>query len=199
MSAEKITPPHIPPALTPPKVSVADYLAMERHSDTRHEYVDGEVIAIAGESLEHNNIAGNILVEFRIAFRDRPCNAYMKNVRVRVSPTQYRYPDVVALCGATVRDEESPPALLNPGVIVEVLSPSTQSLDRNGKFTEYRGLDSLTDYVLVAQERVSVLHYVRQGELQWLIREYVNLSDVLTFAMLEVSFALSEIYRKVDI
>ena len=197
MSAETIAPLPSRRTSTLPKMSVVDYLAMERCSEKRHEYVDGEIIAMAGESLEHNTIAGNVLVEFRIAFRNRPCNAYMENVRVRVSPTQYRYPDVVALCGESVSDGENPPALLNPGVIVEVLSPSTQSLNRNDKFIEYRELASLTDYVLIAQDRVSILHYVRRSELQWVITEYVNLTDVLTFALLEVSFALSEVYQKV--
>ena len=199
MSAETIAPFPLRPISVAPKISVADYLAMERLSDTRHEYVDGEILAMAGESLEHNNIAGNVLVEFRVAFRNRACNAYMENVRVRVSPTQYCYPDVVAMCGESISDGENPPALLNPGVIIEILSPSTQSLDRNGKFLEYRELASLTDYVLIAQDRVLALHYTRQSERQWFVTEHVTLNDVLTFTTLEVSLALSEVYLKVKL
>lgn len=180
-----------------PKISVEEYLAMERQSEMRHEYVNGYVRAMAGETPTHNRLAGNVYRKFENSFEERPCEAYFEGVRFRVTPTQYRYPDVMALCGEAQFDNDKPPALLNPSVIVEVLSPSTAEFDREEKFLEYRQVAGLTDYVLIAQDQILVVHYVRQSPTQWLVTESLSLSDTLTFAGLEVSMALAEIYRKV--
>ncbi len=170
---------------------------MERTSDIRHEYIDGMVIAMSGESLEHNQIAGNVYVRIELAFGERPCRVFMEGIRVRVSPTRYRYPDVVALCGEPRVDDSNPPVLLNPNVIVEVLTPSTEQFDRDDKFMEYRQIDSLTDYVLIEQDHISVVHAARIGPTEWMIRDFSNSTDQLTFAALDVSLSLADIYRKV--
>ncbi len=174
-----------------------EYLELERHSEVRHEYIDGELRAMAGETPEHNQIAGNIYRKFGNLFENRPCFAYIEGVRVRVTPTQYRYPDVVALCGNARFDAERPPALLNPGVIVEVLSPSTEAVDQDEKFEEYRQIDGVTDYVLISQDRVQVSHHVRQETGHWLVTEYTTLEDTVRFSGLEVEVTLTEIYRKI--
>jgi len=199
MSAETVPAPitrQTPPPHTT-KISVAEYMEMERISDIRHEYVNGVVIAMSGESLEHNQIAGNVHMRIELAFGDRVCRVFIENIRVRVSPSQYRYPDVVALCGAPAVDDSKPPVLLNPNVIVEVLSPSTEQFDREGKFMEYRQIGSLTDYVLIEQDHISVVHAARIGPNEWMIRDYSNPDDQLTFAALDVSLTLTDIYRKV--
>jgi Uma2 family endonuclease len=121
----------------------------------------------------------------------------MEGIRVRVTPTQYRYPDVVVLCGEPRFDLETPPALLNPSVIVEVLSPSTEAFDRDEKFVEYRQIAGLSDYVLVAQDQLLVIHYKRESPNRWALTEYTDLSDALTLAPLDVTLSLKDVYRKV--
>jgi Uma2 family endonuclease len=189
-----------PPAPEPPatpKISVPEYFALERVSEIRYEYVDGEIIPMPGESLTHNRIALNFSILLDRAFEDRDCVVYIESVRLRVSPAKYRYPDVLALCGEPVTDGDNPPALLNPALIVEVLSPSTQAIDQGEKFFEYWQIPGLTDYVLVAQDAMSVTHCVRHNPRQWTATEYTGLADTLMFASLGVTLTLSDVYRKV--
>lgn len=181
-----------PPLPASPKITVQEYFELERHSEIRYEYVEGEIIAMPGVILPHNRVSGNFFTVF-----DRTCEAFIETVRVRVSPTQYRYPDVVALSGEPVTDGENPPALLNPAVIVEVLSDSTAAKDKEEKFFEYKTLATLTDYVLAAQDKISVTHYRRQNEKDWTATEYNELTDTLTFAALDVTISLADIYRGV--
>ena len=110
-------------------------------------YHEGEIVAIPGEALEHNEIALNISISFRMQFGDRPCHVYIESVRVHVSEGQYRYPDVVALCGEPQVNNTNPPTVLNPVVIFEVLSPSTQSKDTGIKQEEFTRLPTMTDYI----------------------------------------------------
>ncbi len=170
---------------------------MERTAGVRHEYVDGEILAMAGESPAHNRVAGNIYRLLGNIFEERECEVFIENVRLRVTPTQYRYPDVVALCGEAQFDDTKPPSLLNPSVIFEVLSPSTEGFDRDEKFMEYRQIAGLTDYLLVAQDAALVIHYARQSPNQWTLTEYTALTDALSLPALEVALPLSDIYRKI--
>jgi Uma2 family endonuclease len=179
-------------------MSVAEYLAMERESDIRHEYVDGYIRAMSGETPQHNRIAGNVYFKLETVFQTRPCTSYFEGVRVRVTPTQYRYPDVVALCGQEQFDNDNPPALLNPSLIVEVLSPSTQEKDRNDKFIEYSNIPELMDYLLVEQDHVMVIHYSRQDEMQWTVRKYSSMTESLHLASVDVAITLQDIYRKIS-
>lgn len=189
-------PPFNAPAYSAPKVSVQQYLDMERESEMRHEYVRGEIIEMAGETPDHNFVAGNMYLDFRLTLPQRTCKVYFEGVRLRVSPEQYRYPDVMALCGEPEFDNENPPCLLNPSVLAEVLSPSTQTIDRGDKIAEYRAIPTLTDYVIVAQDRIFVEHYVRQNSGQWMRTEYSQLDEALVFAGLGVTMTLRQIYRE---
>ncbi len=183
-------------AIAPPKISVEAYLAQERDSEVRHEYFKGEITEMAGETPRHNRIALNSSICFDNAFGNRDCAVYIAGVRLRVSPEQYRYPDVIALCAPPQFDDGNPPCLLNPEVIIEVLSASTEGKDRGEKFAEYRDIATLTDYVIVAQDKIFVEHCVRQGPAQWLLTEYKSLDDTLNFAALGVTISLREMYRK---
>ena len=185
------------PRPTAPKITVAEYLEQERRATVRHEYVDGEVLEMPGETPTHNEIAGNIYRKLGNIFEERACKVYMEGIRVRVTPTQYRYPDVVAFCGAAQFDSDNPPALLNPFVIFEVLSPSTEGFDRDEKFVEYRQVASVTDYILVAQDEALVIHYTRTAPNRWTLTEYTTLTDVFTLASLEVTLTLTDVYRKI--
>ena len=149
-----------------------EYLALERKAEYKSEYINGQIFAMSGASRdhglitrasrEHNLIAGNLFGELRARLRGRPCEAYVSDMRVKVHPTGlYTYPDVVITCGEPIFEDRQLDTLTNPTVIIEVLSRSTEAYDRGEKFAHYRRLESLTDYVLVAQDKVRVEHFVR--------------------------------------
>ncbi len=147
------------------------YLALERKAAFKSEYFDGCIRAMAGASRAHNLIALNLGSEIRSQLRDRPCETYVSDMRVRTGPSGlYTYPDVVVVCGEPRFEDDELDTLLNPTVIVEVLSPSTEAADRGRKFASYRRLASLQEYVLVAQDRACVERYTRQGD-EWLLTE----------------------------
>ena len=183
--------------VTIPKVSLQEYFALERTSNIRHEYVDGEIRAMAGETPNHNRIARNLCVRLQIAFEGKPCESFIENIRVQVTPTRYRYPDITALCGDAHFDEQNPPSLLNPAVVIEVLSPSTANVDSGAKFDEFRQLQTVQDYLLVAQDQILVTHYSRLSEGRWLVTICNRFEDVLTLNSVEVSLTLSDVYRQI--
>lgn len=176
-----------------------EYLLRERRAETKSEYLRGEVFAMAGASREHNLIAGNVAGELGNQLRDRPCEVYQSNMRVKVSPTGlYSYPDVTVVCSEPEFEDAEVDTLLNPKVLVEVLSPSTADYDRGGKFTHYRRLPSLREYILISQDRALVEHYVRQPSDQWLLTEHRALDGTLTLSSIQCQLPLAEIYLKVQ-
>ena len=188
------------PSATPPthpKMTVQEYFAFERTQEIRYEYVEGELIPMPGTSFEHNEIAGNIHAYLKTAFRNNNCRVFIEAIRLRTSPQKYRYPDVVALCESPISDGEKPPALLNPALVVEVLSDSTEATDRGKKLDEYQSVDSLKDYLLVAQDKVFILHCAKQNERQWTMTRYTDLAETITLDALGVSLPLAEIYLKI--
>jgi Uma2 family endonuclease len=181
-----------------PKMTVQEYFEFERTQEIRYEYVEGELIAMPGTSLEHNQIVHNFVHFFERAFEENECRVFSESIRLRISSEKYRYPDVMALCEEPVTDGEKPPALLNPSMAVEVLSASTEETDKWDKLFEYQTVASLTDYLLVAQDRVHVVHCVKQSASQWLLTTYTKPTDTLTFPFLNVSMTLADIYRKIS-
>lgn len=174
------------------------YLALERKAETKSEYINGRIYAMAGASREHNLIALNTAGELRTQLRERPCETYMSDMRVKVNATGlYTCPDVAVVCAEPRFAGDHRDTLLNPTVLVEVLSPSTEAYDRGDKFAHYRRLDSLQEYVLIAQDRVRVEHYARQGD-QWLLTEFSGADDVLALVKVQCGVPLREIYAKVD-
>ena len=177
------------------------YLALERKAEYKSEYINGEIFAMAGASREHNLIAGNMFGELRGQLRGRPCEVYVSDMRVKVSPTgMYTYPDVAAVCGQPRFEDDQLDTLVNPAVIIEVLSPSTEAYDRGEKFAHYRRLESLTDYVLVSQDKVRVEHYVRYGETgeQWILTEISDPEGTLHLASINCEVVLRDIYDRVE-
>lgn len=179
------------------RFTLEEYFALNAASERRYEYDEGMIIPMAGTTAPHNRIAGNFYVAFDRAFEERDCEVYIEGMGFRVSDVKYRYPDVMAVCGTPVFDDNKPPCLLNPNVIVEVLSASTEGIDKGRKIDEYLRCSSVTDYLLVEQERVSVIHMRRQDADEWLRKEYTDLADTLTLASLGVSILLREVYRKI--
>lgn len=175
-----------------------EYLALERKAEYKSEYVNGRIYAMTGASREHNLIAGNVFARLHARLRGRPCEVYMSDMRVKVSPTgAYHYPDVVAVCGAPRFEDSHVDTLLNPTVIVEVLSPSTEAYDRGEKFAHYRRLETLAEYVLVAQDKLRVEHYQRDGE-RWVLTEISGLEGVLSLPTVGCEIPLREIYERVE-
>ena len=176
-----------------------EYLLLEDQADYKSQYVDGEIFAMAGAEPEHVEIMVNIAAELRQHFRGRPCRSYSSDMRVRVQPGGlWTYPDVVALCGEPQFDRTNAPAtLLNPQVIFEVLSPSTAAFDRGDKFNRYRLLDSLTDYVLIAVDRMQVEHHTRLDDGTWRLAGYHQPTDTVPLVSLSCELPLAEIYEKI--
>jgi Uma2 family endonuclease len=175
----------------------AEYLARERVAETKSEYRHGEIVAMTGVSRAHNLIAGNLFGELRQQLRSRGCETYMSDVRVRVSKTGlYTYPDIAVACEPIVFEDDHVDTLLNPVVVVEVLSPSTEAYDRGEKFAHYRRLGSLQEYLLVSQETMRVERYVRQGDL-WVLSELSAPDDVLEIGAIGCSVRLGDVYHRV--
>ena len=177
----------------------ADYLALEREADIKHEYCNGQLYAMSGASRAHNLISGNIFGELRAQLKGRTCEVYMSEMRVLVDAARsYRYPDVVVACDAPRFQDDVFDTLLNPTVIVEVLSLSTEARDRGEKFAEYAQLVSLREYVLVAQKAVHVEHYLRQGT-RWVSRACRDLDAVLQLESINCALPLRDIYERVKL
>jgi Uma2 family endonuclease len=177
----------------------AEYLAVERKQKYKSAYWNGELYAMAGASEGHNLITANVIAELGMQLRGRSCKVYPSAMRVQIKATGlYTYPDVVVVCGKPQFEDEEADTLLNPTVVVEVLSKSTETYDRGKKFENYRTLDSLTEYVMIAQDRVHVEHYVRQQDNQWLLSETKELQDVIELPTIQCTLTLIDVYDKVD-
>jgi len=180
------------------RLSAEEYLAFERQSEERHEYLDGEVFAMTGASLRHNRIIWNLVGTLAPQLRGRPCEAFIADMRIQVAATGlYTYPDLVVVCGEPRLADAYLDTLLNPTLIVEVLSPSTEATDRGRKFAHYRTLESLAEVVLVAQERVQVERYSRQPEGGWLLFEANRLEDRLLLPAIGCELPLADLYETV--
>jgi Uma2 family endonuclease len=175
-----------------------EYLAFERKATTKHEYLAGEIVAMSGASFAHNFITGDIFGELRAQLQGRRCKAATNDMRVKVSKTgSYFYPDVVVFCGEPQAEDNESDTLLNPTVIIGVLSPSTEARDRGEKFWHYQQLASLQEYVLVSQDRVCVEHYLREGAY-WLRTEFRALEDIMPLSSIECELRLRDIYNSVE-
>lgn len=181
-------------------VTPAQYLEAERRSAERHEYVNGQIYAMVGASRAHNCITLDAAAELRARLRGGPCQAFVSDMRVKVAATgMYTYPDVVVVCGEPQFEDAEVDTLLNPRVIIEVLSPSTERYDRGDKFAHYRQLPSLAEYVLVAQHRPAVDRFVRQEtEGLWLLETVTGLDATVSLAAIGCTLALRDIFERVE-
>ncbi len=184
-----------------PFLSLEDWLEGERAVlEGRSEYLDGEVFAMAGASLEHNTIVSNLNRELSIQFKGRPCRVYANDMKVLIrSANAGKYPDLIAHCGEPELLDDRRDVLLNPGLIVEVLSDSTETYDRGDKFALYRQIPSLREYLLVSQDQVRVELYRRSEDGRWTLTEYAGLEDRIPLESLDCSLAMAEIYDKVTL
>ena len=181
-----------------PRLTPEQYLDAERAAEFRHEYYNGHIYAMSGGSYQHAQIIGNLITELNNVLKRRPCSVVPNDLRLRVSPKGlYTYPDVLVICGDPKFADDQRDTLLNPAVIVEVLSPSTEAYDRGFKSAQYRTVDSLEEYALVSQAEPRVEIFRRQPGGHWLLSEAVGLEAVCHFDSLDCSIPLAEIYAKV--
>jgi Uma2 family endonuclease len=174
-----------------------EYINWERKAVTKHEYLDGEIVAMSGASNVHNIITMNTSYQLYDQLLDRNCFVYASDMRVQVqSPVSYFYPDIAVVCGEPRFEDDVFDTLLNPTIIVEVLSPSTAAYDRREKFTRYQQIASLKEYILISQSRMHVEHHLRQ-ESQWQATEFQKLDDVVPVTSIECELLLRHIYRRV--
>ena len=179
-------------------ISPEQYLALERESEIRHEYYNGQMTAMSSGNCEHSLIGGNVLGELWLGLRGRKCEVHGCNLRIKVSATGlYTYPDPSVVCGEPKLEDQHRDTLLNPVIIAEVLSPKTEAYDRGAKFANYRRIESLKEYVLIAQDRVRVERFVRQGE-KWLLTEFTRLEDSLRLESIDCAVSLGSIYERIS-
>ena len=187
-------------ALQPkPSLSFDDWLDGERASfETRYEYVDGEVFAMSGGTAEHAIIIGNIHGQLWMQMKGRPCQVYASDMKLRIQAAEAgKYPDLMALCGEQQFHDGRRDLLLNPSLIVEVLSSSTEAYDRGDKFALYRRLPSLREYLLVAQHRVQLELYTRGDDGRWMLTSVDDRAGSIHLSSVDCTLTVAEVYDKV--
>src|SRR5437868_10735248 len=179
-------------------LSPDEYLAIERKAEFKSEYVDGVMYAMAGGSERHNLIAGNTLTALNNQLREAPCRVYPSDLKVRVpNSKRFFYPDVSVVCGETKFADDERDVILNPVLIVEVLSESTAAFDRGKKFQSCQQIESLQEYLLVAQDEYVLEHYLRQETGHWLYTKVSGLNETIVLPTLRCQLTLQSIYNKV--
>lgn len=180
--------------------SLEEYIELEKSTNQKYEFFDGNVWSMSGASFPHNRIVQNLNVEVELQLREKGCQSFPSDMRVKV-PTYspYRYPDLTALCGKPIIENlNGLDLLVNPSLIIEVLSDSTEAFDRGDKFSYYKSIESFTEYLLIAQHRPHVSQFVKHGDGFWMNLEFNDLNDTVELKSVPCRLALSAIYRGVS-
>jgi Uma2 family endonuclease len=181
----------------PIRMTEDEYLAFDRSSKNRHELLDNYIIAMAGASRRHILITGNAYASLHSQLRQRPCEVYQSEMRVRVKAGRsYYYPDIVVVCGEPQFIDASVDTLTNPTLLIEVLSPSREKKDREVKAKNYRQMPSVQEYLFIEQDEVSAEHYVRKED-RWEIRDYEALTGIIELSSIDCRLALADVYEKI--
>lgn len=175
-----------------------EYLAFEREAEEKHELIDGEIVAMAGASRRHNLISGNIFAEIRFQLKGKNCESYANDMRVRMRKGRYSYPDVVVVCGEPQFADEEFDVLLNPTLVVEVLSKSTRFRDKTEKLETFQKMDSIRECLLIEQDTRHIEHYIKQTPKQWLLKIYEDLSEMVFLESVECEISLADIYAQIE-
>jgi len=186
-------------AAAKPRLTPEEYLAIERNADHKSEYFAGEIFAMAGDSERHNLIVTNVSGELSALLKKRPDKVYSNCMRVKISQSGvYTYPDVVVVCRSPSFEDERKDTLLNPTLIVEVLSESTEAYDRGKKFEHYRRIASLDEYLLIAQDRCRIEQFIKQNDGKWLFSEVNSPGAIVKLPSVDCELAVAEVYDKVE-
>lgn len=178
------------------KMTPAEYLAFERASDEKHEYVNGEVFAMSGGTSAHALVAANMLGELRTALFDRPCRVFGSDMKIASPDGRYHYPDVSIVCGTPEFEDGQRDVLRNPNLIVEVLSDSTERYDRGDKFASYATIGRVMDYILCSQRQPRIEHFQRQPDGTWIYRA-LGPGETLSLLSFEIEIAVDRVYHRV--
>ena len=180
-------------------ISPEEYLALERKAEYKSEYAYGQMYAMAGGSPEYNLIAGNVHTALNVALRDRPCLVFNSNMKVRVpSSLKFHYPDATVVCDNPHYDDKERDVLLNPLLLIEVLSPTTAAYDRGKKFQSYQEIPSFREYLLIAQDEPVIERFVKQADGNWLYTKVAGLDQSIELVTLDCRLALRDVYAKVE-
>jgi len=186
------------PAELPRRDTLEEYFKLARESEEKLEYIDGQVVAMAGGTYNHSLICANTVGELRNGLKGKPCQVLESNLRIGIRRAgRYTYPDIPVVCGEPEFDPKDEETITNPRLLIEVLSPSTERSDRGEKFLRYRMLESLQEYVLIAQDRPQVETYYRHPDGGWLLMTYTGLTATIKLRSVDVDLPLSEIYAGV--
>lgn len=186
------------PQQKPKLFTSEEYLKLEREAEFRHEYLNGEIFEMAGAGKRHNQISVNLIHLIVSQIRERQCTVYGTDMRIKIPNENYTYPDVVSLCGSEQFEDETEDTLLNPLLIVEVLSKSTEAYDRGAKFEQYQTIESFREYLLIEQEPFRVEQFVRRDINTWTYLEFRSPDAVVKLESIGCELALGDIYYKVE-
>ena len=176
-----------------------EYLVFERESDSKHEFIDGEIVAMSGASREHNKIVASTLRLLGNQLSGKPCSYFASDLRVRIPDTNnFMYPDISVVCGEDQYMDDTFDTLVNPTVVIEVLSPTTVNYDRGKKFENYWKIASLQSYVLIAQDKPRIERFTRQESKQWLLTVASGLDDIMELPSVNSRLALREVYEQIS-
>ncbi|HEX8847646.1 MAG TPA: Uma2 family endonuclease [Pyrinomonadaceae bacterium] len=183
-----------------PHYTLKEYFELELASEERYEYFKGEVFCMSGVSPNHAQIESNLITTLNNGLRERGCRVFPANIRIKVpAAPPYRYPDLAVVCDKPIYEEIGGiQALINPALLIEVLSPSTEAYDRGDKFTFYKSIPSFREYLLVAQHRPHITHYIKQAVDRWDYEETNDLTSNLQLPSVGCTLALSEVYLGVE-
>jgi Uma2 family endonuclease len=177
----------------------AEYLELEEKAEFRSEYRDGEIVAMAGGTTNHNRISLNVASNLTFSLKGQSYELYMSDVRLWIPPNrQYTYPDVMLIQSEPIYLENTTSTVTNPRLIVEVLSKSTGNYDRSEKFDYYRSIPTLHEYILIDQSRYHVIQYVKANEEQWLMTNYNQAEGILKLGSVDLALSLNNIYDRVN-
>jgi Uma2 family endonuclease len=179
------------------KVSMDEYLTTERHAATRHEFLDGRMIPRSGANRWHNILVANTTIALGSRMHGHKNEIYISNMRVKLKNNYVCYPDLVVVSGEPTFADTNADMLLNPTVVVEVLSNQTNSSDKTNKLESYLAMDSIKEFVLLKEEEMRVEHYARQNAKQWIYRIYNERDDVISLESINCKISMSEIYAQV--
>ncbi|MDJ0510354.1 MAG: Uma2 family endonuclease [Crocosphaera sp.] len=187
-------------ATIPKKISIEDYLKQEEKANFKSEYINGKIIPMAGGTVNHNQIAVNITTELNYAFKKQDYRVYMGDVRLWIpDKNSFTYPDIMVIEGDPIYYENRKDTILNPSLIIEVLSPSTENYDKEGKFSAYRTISGFSEYVLVSQTQIYGEKFTKTDEKKWLFQEFYAEDKAIEIQLGNLSLEFNDIYHKVDL
>lgn len=187
------------PALKYNKISPGEYLEMERDASEKHEYYRGEIFAMSGASVNHNRISINTVTDIKNKLKGKDCEPFGSDLRIHIPKNSlFTYPDISIICGKLELLDDKFDTATNPSVIIELLSPSTRNYDMGEKFTLYRDIDSLKEYILIDTEKVFVQKHIRNADNSWQLTDYKSLDNAFTIDTVQISLSLKDIYESIS-